>query len=268
MQPSPAREQFNALSLQITREACACGRELFIAWLSDAYHLRCGACGYDPETRIIPSQSIRQRFRRGEPLSVMEKMILHRQLYKEVNLAKNEGTEPKPRTLRLMEQLEAKMNPDTKALTIPQMGIQREQAIRFVDMAKLTSPTVTREMAIDYLERTGLNPLADEVCIYEGKLYPMVHGLRHLALRSPAFDGCDAPQFLSASEQESEGYLVDEIVCRITMYRKGISRGFVEPARPTVPSPIATTRWRFSSLLAWRRTVPTAMLGVKHFRTC
>ena len=99
----------DALQRRTRTEGCACGNDLVVAWWQNAYHLRCSACGYDPETKLRDTRGLRQLFMDGMALSTLEAQTLRQQLYKEINRAQSEGRSPNKQTAALFERLERTM---------------------------------------------------------------------------------------------------------------------------------------------------------------
>ncbi len=241
------RQQRDALQIRAQNETCACGREVGVAFYQGAYRLRCGRCGYGPETRLIPNQGLRARFRRGEPIGALENQTLWRQLNNELNAARCNGERPRPSTVRLFTMLCESMGeaaPPTLALLEGDMTQQphalttrgatelmtKEEAQRFVDLGGLPDDEAIRAAALALVQTTGLNPALGEFMVYEKKLYVTADGMRSLMQSTGEFDGVgplpdgrQSPYFLTESEKRAEGYTdPDDIVIRIAVYRKGV----------------------------------------------
>ena len=99
----------DTIEQRIRTEVCACGNYLVIAWWQNAYHLRCSACGYDPETKLRDTRSLRRLYLDGENMSSIELQTLRQQLYQEINRAQCEGRVPNKRTVALFKRLERTM---------------------------------------------------------------------------------------------------------------------------------------------------------------
>jgi len=54
------------LEAQIRGHVCKCGRELNVAWVNGEYHIKCNACGIDPE--LVKVKSYWQMWNDGEPV--------------------------------------------------------------------------------------------------------------------------------------------------------------------------------------------------------
>lgn len=104
----------------------------------------------------------------------------------------------------------------------PAAIITQDEATRFIDMAKLDGMTPgLRQMAVEIMTATGLNPILGEVMIYEKKVYVTVDGFRKLLNASGTFDGMEPPHYLDKNERAAQGYADDDVVVRVAMYRKG-----------------------------------------------
>ena len=213
-------------------EVCGCGADLLVAFVDGVFHLRCGTHGLDPGSKPRYERSLADRYRRANysleaaGLTAIESQTLALVLANRI--ARKEGAgESAGRDRAMLTRLEAEVQPSTAIAIRDSAGlVPREEAGRFVDLARLTNDKALRETLVVYVERTGLNPVAGEIDIYEGKIRPSIDGLRHLALVSGVYDGETEPDFYTASRREAEGYGPNDIVVRVGIKRRGISLPF------------------------------------------
>ena len=176
--------------------------------------------------------SLHRRFQRGEALDAIERMQLHNALLKEIDVAEQTGHSVRPSTRALLQKLEEAMGLaryEERTVATPQ------DIIRFLDFGKAQNAEALQRQAIALVQRTGLNPALNEVIVYEGKLYVTVHGIGHLA--APQLEGIDAPRFWLADEKAAAGYAADDVVCSVTLYRKGSSRGVTGTGKANATKP-------------------------------
>ena len=233
VQPGISGAYHAALTARAKAEICAvCETKLDVAVQPEPpprrYVLRCNKCGVnEPDTRPLFRDSNEKRFKRGEPLTMMELMMLSRTLSNRMRREEARTGAVDPRTQALWEEVEMAQGSNTTALTLrPATDITQAEALRFVDLSKLTTDPGLREIIADLAVRTGLNPMLGEITIYEGRPYVTVDGCRRALLESNFLKSIGKPRFLSQSERDDQGYLPDEIVVEIPGERVGVAGTF------------------------------------------
>ena len=96
----------DTLQQRARAEVCICGKRLVVAYWRGSLQLRCGACGYNPETKLRDTRGLRRLYLDGENMSAIELQTLRQQLYKEINRAQCDGRVPNKRTVALFERVE------------------------------------------------------------------------------------------------------------------------------------------------------------------
>ena len=215
------------------------------------YVLRCGKCGVNnPDTRPRHVDTNERRFRRGEALTMMELMTLSRTLSNRMRREEARTGAVDPKTMALWEEVEMAQGSNSKEITVQPVRevVTEEQAVRFLDMANLGRMTpAVRDMALEVMRLTGLNPALREITIYEGALYVMADGYRKLLNKSGTFDGMpEPPHYLSADEKAAQGYSPSQIVVRVALQRKGqrfpvYAIGVADPKNPLRNNPVEKT---------------------------
>lgn len=220
-------EQWRALNDLTKSHVCAsCGWQLTVAVNQATYEhvLRCPHCEvYDPEIRAKDEPTNLRRWRRGEPLTAIERMQLERQIRRWISRAEAAGKEPEARWLGWLEELEGEaMNDRQMVVSQPKALMTEQEAKRFMDLSRMSLTAEQREIAMSLMVVTGLRPDLGEIMVYEGKPYVTADGFRKVLNRSGKFDGMpEPPHYLTRDEKEAQGFEPDDIVVRVALKRKG-----------------------------------------------
>lgn len=225
------RARRDALDQRVKTEVCIKDARhiLTVAFFDGQHRLRCATCGvYEPETRPKNEAGLLRRWQRGERLTAIERMQLERHLHRKIAEAESNGKPPDPRWANWLEQLEGNPDmtqPSDRSLTVrqPTEIMTRDQATRFMDLAKLNLAGPEREFALMIMQRTGLNPLYGEIIVYENKPMITKDGWSKVINSTGQFDGMPhPPRYLSKEEREARGFTdPDDIVVEVAVQRKG-----------------------------------------------